>query len=446
MNARDGTRLAAPGLLLLATCLSAVLAASGCASLSRGSAAPRFDDPAGYRQALPELERDAARRPADTPLGARLALAYYFSERFAEADSVAGMVLDRMPDQAVALYVSALLRERAGDWAGADSIYQRRDELQPMTDTLRQIMRARHEIASREILRREAASELGVATAPKAKPSYAPWALVVKRFLPVGGSHGDSVLATGITYYLTNAFAEIETLTVVDYTRRELLEEEIARSSDPTFAKESRLVARAVGAGLSLTGRAGARATAPDEVQVQYELDDLTRKATDRAYRGTPRLVEFTTPTASLLQDLGRQVVRIAKENLRVPLSAEIEQRLARPPTESIAAFMAYAEGLLCEGRHAYGEALARYREAEGLDPAFDWAASGADRVAGAGAGGEALPPGETVPPPSGGEFVDRAADVAGRSVDELPAGKTEDPITTNPTLSRTVRIIVRPR
>jgi hypothetical protein len=252
-----------------------------------------------------------------------------------------------------------------------------------------------------------------------------------------------------VTYFLTNAFGQVESLVVIDATRRSLLEQEIARSQEVSFAENARLVARTVGAGLSMTGRSGTRIGAKDQVTIQYDLDDLLLQPGNEAYRGTRQVVEFSSPKRAMLQDLGRHVVELVVENLRIPIDTDLRRRLARPPTRSLEAFLACAEGLLWEEGGEYAKAYESYQTAAQLDPGFGWAGDGIDRLSGAGAHGEPIAPDAA---PAGGSYSEQqhiaeATEVARQSVDDLPASDVEEPPQT-PALEPPgrVTIIIKPR
>ncbi len=416
---------------------------AGCAG--RGAS---FDPAGGSRAAwvaeLPALEQEAATRPDDPGALGRLALAYFMADRFEEAAATAARAREVNPRDGTACYVEALLFERAGDWRRADEIYAARETLAPISVELERLMRARHEIAAREIIR--AGIKADLAAAHGRAPEVEPNALVVRRFLPVSAARRDSVLAVGITHFFTQAFAEIDTLTVIDETRRRLLEDEIALSSSDALDPGARLVARTIGAGLALAGRSGTDFPDSDRVAIVYQLDDLALEPKSESWRGTREMVRIEAPTRYILTDVGREVVRIAQEQLHLSLAPAVAARLAQPPTKAFAAFMAYSEGLLDEGRREYGKAFERYREAARIDPGFAWAGAAAERVAGAGERGEALPPAETPPSGEAGDLEQQATEIAGQQVDDVPTGHNEQPSPLPPLETERVRIVVRPR
>jgi tetratricopeptide (TPR) repeat protein len=446
MNTRcRRTALGAVSVAWLASVLAAMAALGGCASLPHAGLSPAGGEPAAWAAAVPDLEQAVKEKPEDVDRLGRLALAYYFADRFDDASATVARARELRPADGMAAYVEALLQEHAGAWAQADEIYRRRETYAPISNDLQQLMRARQEIVAREILHAEIRDQLRAAGGHPAG-TIEPNALVIRRFQPMSAARSDSVLATGITHFLTQTFAEIDTLTVIDETRRRLLEDELALSSAEALDPAARLVARTIGAGLALAGRSGAGMPDSTEVLIQYQLDDLFLDKKSTSWRGTREMVQFQSPVRYVLDDLGREVVRIAEERLGLALSPELRQQLAQPPTESFAAFFAYSEGLLCEGRQEYGQAFERYREAARLDPEFTWAGEGAGRVAGAGDGGAALPPGGAPASSGNDDLRQEAADRAHSSIDELTSGRNEDP-GVNPLLGGDrVRIVVRPR
>ncbi len=418
--------------------------AGGCLPATRGAPAVG-GDPGAWRARVPELEERLRTDPQDADVLGNLAIAYVFAARPSRAESTAVAALRVRPGDGRASYALALVHEDRGEFEAADAIYRQRDHLDPITPELRRLMQTRHTIVSRRILREAARTELARANAGRERPPQ-PLTLVVRRFLPLSAGRRDSVLAVGVTHYLTQTFAQIDTLTVIDDTRRALLEAEIQRSGEDVFDPQSRLTARALQAGLALSGRSGVEHTDEDEVRVQLDVVDLVLPPESDHWRGTPAPVSLVSPTRYLLADLGRQVAEIAETRLQVTLDEELRTRLLRPPTESFAAFMAYAEGLTYEGRGAYREAFERYREAARLDPGFGWAADAAGRTSGAGSGGAALPPSPAGPRGGGQEYAQEAAERAGTEVDEFSGQRAEDPVVTPSPGERQVRIVVRPR
>ncbi len=431
--------------LAAAIVLAAIVTGAGCASLRPSGVTAVGGQPAAWAAAVPDLERAAAEQPGDIDHLGRLALGYYFAGRFDEAAATATRARELRPADGMAAYVEALLLERAGSWAPAEEIYRGRETYQPISGELKRLMRARQQIVAREILRAEIREQLRAAGGRPAG-TIEPLALVIRRFQPMGTARVDSALATGITHFFTQTFAAIDTLTVIDETRRRLLEDEIALSSAEALDPAARLVARTIGAGLALAGRSGVGQPDSNEVLVQYQIDDLFLDPQNAAWRGTRELAQFQSPVRYVLDDLGREVVRIAEGQLGLSLSPELRQKLAQPPTKSYAAFLAYSEGLLSEGREDYARAFERYREAARLDPGFGWAGAAAERVGGAGDRGEALPPGET-PAAAGDDDLRREASArVDGQVDDLPGSRGEDP-RVNPLLTtERVRIVVRPR
>jgi tetratricopeptide (TPR) repeat protein len=431
-------------LAILLAVIGAIGALSGCASMRHGALTPAGGEPATWAAALPELEQAVSEQPQDADRLGRLALAYYFADRFDDAAATAARVRELRPADGMAAYVEGLLQEHAGAWAQADQIYRGRETYDPISADLKQLMRARQEIVARQILRAEIHDQLRAASGRPAA-TIEPNALVVRRFVPLSATRSDSALATGITHFFTQTFAEIDTLTVIDETRRSMLEDEIALSSAEAFDPAARLVARTIGAGLAMAGRSGAGTPNGDEVVVQYQMDDLFLDEKSASWRGTREMVQIQSPVRYVLDDLGREVVRIAEERLRLALRPELRQQLAQPPTKSFAAFLAYSEGLLDEGREDYGQAFERYREAARLDPGFGWAGEAAERVSGVGDRGAALPPSETPAAAGDDEFRQQAADRAGAEVDDLPSGRSEDPGVNTVLGAERVRIVVRP-
>lgn len=404
----------------------------------------QWGDPAAWREALPELRARVEADSTDQAARAHLALALLYDERAAAADSLAAVVLEDAPRDALAWYVTAVACERRGEWARADSIYRRRESFADAPRGLPEIMAARQGVALREVLRRQLRADLDRARRDQGL-ALEPLALVVYPFAPIGEGRPDSVLAVGVTHYLTNTFALIDTLVVIDNTRRHLLEEEIRQSQSEAFQSSTRLVARTIGASLAVRGHVGRSVEDDEAARVQYGIEDLLLERADPSYRGTAAPVELTSPTRYLLADLGEQVARIAEDRLGLELAEPVRARLVRPRTGEFDAFLAYAEGLYWEERYRYGLARDAFREAQRIDPGFDDAREAAERTRGGAADLAPPPAGPAVPVP-GSDLAEEAGAGAGRDVDQMPEDRAEEPTPVPAAVGEKVRIIVHPR
>ncbi len=404
----------------------------------------RWGDPAAWRDALPELQARARADSTDQQTRAHLALALLYDERPAAADSLAAAVLETAPRHALAWYVKAIVHEQRGEWAQADSIYRRRESFAGAPRGLPGIMAARQTLALRQVLRAQLRADLDRARRDQGL-TLEPLGLLVYPFAPMGEGRQDSVLAVGVTHYLTNTFALIETLVVIDNTRRQLLEEEIRQSRSEAFQSATRLVARTIGASLAVRGHVGGALEEEAAARVQYGIEDLLLGRDDPSYRGTAATVDFTAPTRYLLADLGERVARIAEEQFGLELDEQVRARLVRPRTGEFDAFLAYAEGLYWEERYRYGLANQAFREAQRIDPGFDDAREGAERTGG-GAADLAPPPAGPILPLPGSDLADDAGAGAGRAVDQMPDERSEEPAPVPAAVGEKVRIIVHPR
>ena len=415
----DPSRKARPvSLLLVVVVLGLVLIATGCSQHRLRSSEMPLDDPAALQAMTPEDAEQAADFLAVAADG------YYFADQYAEAEAAADQALERVPDHGGAMYVKGLLDENAGQWAAARDIYRRSASYAQMDDELERRMQSRFAIASREVLREEVD---GMVAGPDL--ALAPNALVVHRLQPVGNTRADTVLANGVTDFLTTSFAMVEELTVIDRTRRVLLEEEIARSQNAAYDPSTRLMENKVGAGLAFTGAIGTAPSDDKAAEARFMVNDLVAAPGSAEYRGTDGQLELSTSKRHLLQDVGKQVVEICESYLGLSLDQELKERLARPPTSSYKAFLAYSEGLQLEDEGRYPEAYSQYNLATQHDSGFTRAQAGADRVGGAGAGGSAMSMGDDLPPsPSDFDMSEEVLDTAIVQADDIPVDRTQEP------------------
>lgn len=408
---------------------------AGCGS-NRWQGGPLpLDDPDALQTMVPEDPAAAA------DFYTRLAEARYFAGEYDAAARTAERALELVPGHGGARYVQGLLLEHQERWREALAIYADADDHAAMDRALLQRMRSRQAVVNREILRQN--SRVAVQEEEAPDTFLSPSTLVVHRFQPLGATRTDSVLALGVTDFLTSSFALIDGLTVIDRTRQELLAEEIARSRGLAFDERTRLTAAMVGAGLSISGEVGPAAEDPDRIRASYLLDDLN------AGPDAGRHLEVTTSDRYLLQDLGKQVVAVAKDQLQLSLPRELEEQLARPPTRSHGAFLAYAEGLLLEEEGRYPAARQAFGRAIRIDPGFGQAQLGAERVAGVGAAGAAVALAEPVLAalPPAADLMSGVLDLTSMQVDELLGSRHQEPDETN-VLAATIliEIVVNPR
>jgi tetratricopeptide (TPR) repeat protein len=424
------------------TCLLPVsLLLSGCGAHYRSARSVEFDDPAACRRALSDLqEKIALTEEPSADLLACQAVTAYFAGQIALADASSRSALAREPADALATYVQGLLSERDGEWDRAHDLYRRWPQLTNRTGNLDGLLRARLAYVERQMARRQAAEEAEVDSLFTAEPKSDH--IVVHQLRPFGGGHVDSVLALGVTHYLTRTFALVPGLTVVDQTRQEILADEIRRSRSELLTSDANhLVERWVQAGLAVSGDTGVSAEDSQTVVVEYSMDDVAYREggypLDRSIQdGEP----VTSSSRHLLVDLGREVARICKESLQIELTPEVERKLMRPPTRSYEAFLAYAEGLECERRGDQSCALAHFSAARDFDPGFTWAGEASERVSEVGAGGEAMPPDFSVPDVAPGLLDETLISVVA-GADDLLSGEQEDPPDIPPQLT-TIRII----
>ncbi len=398
---------------ILATAILAV-GGMGCSTVRSLFRQPYdLTDPKQARRAVEELQLAVAARPEDAGLIGRLAVAFYFAGESDSAAARASEALSMEPLEANAVFARALLLESKGRYAQAESLYAVRGQLVGLSRRLERTMASRQAILARRLLRERLRKDLEAAAAGAAAP-IDPWTMLVEPFRGLGG-HQDSVIATGVTYFLTNAFAQVGGLTVVDYSRSSLLSDEIRRSRRWTASERTRLTRKVVGAGLALGGHVGREGS---QVRVAYKIEDFIAGPGEDGYRGTD-LIEVTPTVKYLLEDLGKAVVQVCEDRLGLKLDPATKEKLQKPPTRSFAAFLAASEGLLWEQQGQYGKALASYREAALLDPGFSWAEDGSERVAGAGEKGEPIAPDAT--PPSGESTQGKIGEETIEAVDDLP-------------------------
>lgn len=339
--------------------------------------AGRADAPPATAIARLELVRDRA--PSAVPALRALGVAYYRAGRAADARDVLAKARALAPrDGVVALYLG-LSAEHEGDLAAAREAYTSYLSVGRTSRTRAQV-RARLATLRRAELQREAKAAVARETSLVAQPG-APTTVAV---MPLGFSGDDSTLAPlgrGLAELLITDLARVGQLTLLERERVQAIADELAlapAADQSTAVRAGRVV------------RAG-RLVHGDILHVAGRGLSVTAGVVDVPSGLSTHIVERNDALDAVFT-LEKQLAFGLLDALGVtPTPAEralIEER----PTRSLAAFLAYSQGLGAEDRGDFAEARRLFESASRQDPGFRMAADRQARAAQAEAGAALTP------------------------------------------------------
>ena len=337
------------------------LAASfAVALLAAGLAAPagaQAPTPAN----IPRLEQQRERSPAAVPTLRALGIAYYKAGRYADARTTLDKARELAPnDGVVALYLG-MAAEQQGDLAAARSAYTSYLTV-GRTSRARRQLRARLAALSQQEVRAAAKQAL---LAEQSLGTQAGDQRTVA-VLPLRFSGTDSTLQPlerGMAELLVADLSRSAQLTVVERERMQALLDEIALSrqqaaSDP---ETSLRAGRLMRAGRIVSGQI---TQLPERrLSVNAAVVDVPTTQAVGSAQGDDQL--------DALFALEKKLALQLFDALGVTLTPQERALVEERPTRSVAAFVAYSNGLAAEDRGDLAGAAQFYASAVRLDPSF---------------------------------------------------------------------------
>jgi TolB-like protein len=344
------------GLSRLALLLS-VGACAGGGSIRVGDVTPA---------SIPALESAQAQRPADAATLARLGVAYFKAERFADARRVLDTAVARDPRSGIASVYLGMTTEALGDFPAARQAYQQVVST-ARTSQLRETARRRLQLVGRHELeyqaRRALAQESTLAQLPPEANTVA-----VMPFVYSGANEEIRPLSRGFAQLVVTDLAKSRQIRVLERDRMQSILDEMrladsGRVSQETALRSGRLLraARVVQGSLADQGR---------NLRVDAAVVDVA-SAGILASAGAADVLDR-------LFDLEKQLVLSIFGNLGIQLTPAEQSAINQRPTQNLQAFLAYSRGLEAEDRGDFAGARDAYGEAARLDPSFRAAAQGA--------------------------------------------------------------------
>jgi TolB-like protein len=311
-------------------------------------------------ESIPSLEAERSQHPRDAGTLARLGVAYFKAQRYADARPVLDTAVASDPRNGVAAIYLGMTTEQLGDFAAARAAYQHYLAIATDPD-LRSAARRRLALVDRRQLEYDARQALAHEKALSAMPPESNTVAV----MPFGyrGTNPDiRALGRGFAQLLVTDLAKSRQIRVLERERMQAMLDEMklgdSAIADPSSAvrsghllQASRVVQGALG---ELPG---------DQLRVDAALVDVSTAAVEPPAQGTSPLDQ--------LFDLEKQIAFTVFAHLGIQLSPAEREAINQRPTQNLQAFLAYSRGLMDEDRGDFTAAQANFSQAATLDPNF---------------------------------------------------------------------------
>ncbi|GMR11886.1 MAG: hypothetical protein BMS9Abin29_0071 [Gemmatimonadota bacterium] len=309
---------------------------------------------------VPRLQQAAEARPDDLDLRTQFGIALYKAERFDDARTTLGMVVDDGGGTGAAFFYLGLANEAMEDWGGAREAYSTYldvGESDPLKNQLRErlLLMVRRELQSEARTALDRESELTSAAPRPRTVAVFPFRLISDNedLLPLQVAMADMMI-TDLS--LSNA------LTVLERTQIQSLLDEMALT-------ETGYTSSATGA------RAGRMLRSEHVVQ-----GALTTLGTDALRFDADVLNTVRAESAGTIQnedllealfDMEKNVVFQVLDVLGAELTPAEREAINANRAENLLAFLAYGQGLMAMDRGDYQEAQAFFQRAASMDPGY---------------------------------------------------------------------------
>jgi len=338
-----------------------LVALAGCA----GGGALRVGDITP--ESVPALEQERAQHPTDAAVLARLGVAYFKADRFADARQVLDSAVARDPRNGIASIYLGMATEAVGDFPAARAAYQHYIAI-ARSGELRETARRRLGLVGRHELEYQARQALAQESQLAQQPPEAN-TVAVMPFAYSGTDPQIQPLTRGFAQLVVTDLAKSRQIRVLERERMQAIVDEIQLAdsgrADPRVALRSGRLLRAARV------VQGSLAPQGDNLHVDAAVVDVASTGVTASAGATDALQR--------LFDLEKQLVFSIFNNLGIQLSDQERAAVEQRPTQNLQAFLAYSRGLEAEDRGDYDGARTAFDEAAGLDPSFRAAAQGAN-------------------------------------------------------------------
>ena len=360
MGGHSGWILA--GLVLAGLC--------GCASTAHDQGR-RLLERRDYAGAAQALQAALQQRPDDVEIAVQLAEAFYHQDQLVRAAFYLEQARGRDPGNGRAALILGLVREKEGKPEEAIEAYRTYASMGRLGKT-RRLVEARLRALVRQQIRRDIQQALAqeevldVAAIPDNAVGVAP-------FRHIGSDPSLDPLGKGLADMMITDLSKVDRLVVVERVRMQALMQEIGLGK--TGAVEAGTAPRL---GRLLGARRVVNGAFTPLAQEQLRLDI---EATD-VRQGTSQSRETDGEWGRLFR-LQKELTFGLIEEMGIELTDEERDAIEEIPTENLLAFIAYSRGLDLEDQGKVAEAARAYAEAVALDPQFEAAQQGRERLAG---------------------------------------------------------------
>ena len=352
--------MSAPTRAIGASRLAVLLLLAGCA----GGGALRVSDITP--EAIPGLEQARAQRPGDAATLARLGVAYFKADRYADARQALDSAVVRDERNGIAAIYLGMTTETLGDFPAARQAYQHYIDI-ARSGELRETARRRLALVGQHELEFQARRALAQEASLSQQPPEAN-TVAVMPFGYSGSNPQIQPLTRGFAQLVVTDLTKSRQIRVLERERMQAIVNEMhladsGRADPQTALRSGRLLraARVVQGTLADNG--------PD-LRVDAAVVDVA-SAGVAASAGASEALDR-------LFDLEKQVVFSIFTNLGIQLSDQERAAINQRPTQNVQAFLAYSRGLEAQDRGDYSGARDAFGEAAGLDPSFRAATQGA--------------------------------------------------------------------
>jgi tetratricopeptide (TPR) repeat protein len=312
-------------------------------------------------EAVTRLEQEQHAAPTSAAVNRSLGIAYYKANRFAEARTALEAASRLDPKDGTASLYLGLTDEALGDLPAARTAYASYIQFGRTSRVRSQLQGKLAELTQKQI-----AADAKTAVAQEASLASQPGSPRTVAVLPLRFSGSDSSLKPlerGFADMLTTDLARSSQLTLVERSRMQALVNEITLQQG--------------GATESATNvRAGRLLRAGRVVQGSIAQLDASNLRVDAAVVDVPTSqIQGTAQGSDQLEQVFNIEKKVALDlftQLGVTLTVAERNAVEQRPTRSLAAFLAYSNGLLAEDQGRYDDASRFFDRAVRLDPGFN--------------------------------------------------------------------------
>jgi TolB-like protein len=317
-------------------------------------------------ESIPGLEQSRDQRPGDATALARLGVAYFKADRFADARQALDTAVARDARNGIAAIYLGMATEAVGDFPAARAAYQHYIDIS-RSGELRETAHRRLALVGRHEMEFQARQALAQEDALAQMPPEAN-TVAVMPFSYSGTNEEIQPLTRGFAQLVVTDLAKSRQIRVLERERMQAIVNELhladsGRVDAQTALRSGRLLraARVVQGTLAEQG---------SDLRVDAAVVDVASAGVAASTGASDAL--------NRLFDLEKQVVYSIFTNLGIQLSDQERSAIEQRPTQNLQAFLAYSRGLEAEDRGDYAGAREAFGEAAGLDPSFRAAAQSA--------------------------------------------------------------------